>query len=91
MTRAPTAATATPTPPHGLSLGLLGGTGCADLLNRILDSRVLLRADRSDIPYEKGAEAALATAESSGFTVVSVEDDWEAVFPPMPLLSNDAS
>ncbi|QDZ14263.1 HAD family hydrolase [Humibacter ginsenosidimutans] len=37
---------------------------------------------RGDTPYDKGAEKALATSEESGFTVVSVKDDWSAVFPP---------
>jgi hypothetical protein len=39
---------------------------------------------RGDIPYDKGAEAALADAKSNGFTVVSVRDDWATVFPPGP-------
>ena len=40
--------------------------------------------ERGDIPYDKGAEAALAAAERNGFTIVSVKDDWETVFPPFP-------
>ena len=32
---------------------------------------------RGDVPYDKGAEEALA----KGFTVVSVKDDWATVFP----------
>ena len=38
-------------------------------------------SDRGDIPYDKGAEAALAGAEDNGFTVVSVKNDWSTVFP----------
>lgn len=37
--------------------------------------------ERGDIPYVKGAEKALATAEDSGLTVISVRDDWATVFP----------
>ena len=37
-------------------------------------------ADRGDIPYDAGAEQALQVAEKRGWTVVSVKDDWEAVF-----------
>jgi phosphoglycolate phosphatase-like HAD superfamily hydrolase len=36
---------------------------------------------RGDAPYDKGAESALAEAPSKGFTVVSVKEDWETVFP----------
>ena len=36
---------------------------------------------RGDAPYDKGADKALATAGAHGFTVVSVRDDWEHVFP----------
>lgn len=36
---------------------------------------------RGDTPYDKGAEDALAAASAHGFTVVSVRDDWSAVFP----------
>lgn len=35
---------------------------------------------RGDAPYDKGAEDALAQVDSSGFTRVSVKDDWETVF-----------
>ncbi|GAB3574619.1 HAD family hydrolase [Leifsonia lichenia] len=35
---------------------------------------------RGDQPYEKGAEQVLAEAEASGFTRVSVKDDWATVF-----------
>ena len=38
--------------------------------------------DRGDQPYDKGAEDALATAEASRFTLVSVKNDWESVFVP---------
>jgi phosphoserine phosphatase len=38
-------------------------------------------ADRGDIPYDKGAETALAAADSRGWTTVSVKDDWAQVFP----------
>lgn len=38
-------------------------------------------ADRGDVPYDKGAEKALAEAPAHGFTVVSVRDDWLRVFP----------
>lgn len=34
-----------------------------------------------DVAYDKGAEHALAAAETHGFTVISVRDDWEQVFP----------
>jgi phosphoserine phosphatase len=37
--------------------------------------------ERGDAPYDKGAELALAAAEDDGFTVVSVRNDWETVFP----------
>ncbi|MFB7892126.1 HAD family hydrolase [Microbacterium sp. NPDC056044] len=39
-------------------------------------------AGRGDVPYDKGAEQALAAASVHGFTVVSVRDDWSEVFPP---------
>lgn len=35
---------------------------------------------RGDAPYDSGAEDALAAADSSGFTVVSVKHDWKTVF-----------
>ncbi|MEU4016231.1 HAD family hydrolase [Microbacterium sp. NPDC028030] len=37
--------------------------------------------DRGDTPYDAGAEKALAAASDSGYTVVSVRDDWDTVFP----------
>ncbi|MDF2506752.1 MAG: acid phosphatase [Microbacterium sp.] len=37
--------------------------------------------DRGDTPYDAGAEKALAAAADSGYTVVSVKDDWATVFP----------
>lgn len=37
---------------------------------------------RGDAPYDKGAEAVLAEAETSGFTRVSVKHDWASVFAP---------
>jgi phosphoglycolate phosphatase-like HAD superfamily hydrolase len=37
--------------------------------------------DRGDTPYDKGAEQALAAADERGYTVISVRDDWSAVFP----------
>lgn len=37
---------------------------------------------RSDPPYDKGAEQALTAAQTHGFTIVSVRDDWSTVFPP---------
>lgn len=36
---------------------------------------------RGDQPYDKGAEQALVAAPASGFTVVSIRDDWTTVFP----------
>lgn len=36
---------------------------------------------RGDVPYDRGAEAALAGAAADRFTVVSVKNDWSAVFP----------
>lgn len=36
---------------------------------------------RGDVPYDKGAEKALALAPVHGFTTVSVRDDWATVFP----------
>ncbi|MFF2268596.1 HAD family hydrolase [Cellulosimicrobium cellulans] len=36
---------------------------------------------RGDAPYDAGAEQALAAAADHGFTVVSVRDDWNRVFP----------
>lgn len=35
---------------------------------------------RGDTPYDAGAEAALASAADSGYTVVSVRDDWDTIF-----------
>lgn len=37
--------------------------------------------DRGDAPYDAGAEKALAAAADSGYTVVSVKDDWATIFP----------
>ncbi len=37
--------------------------------------------ERGDVPYDKGAEHALAAASDRGFTVVSVKRDWSTVFP----------
>lgn len=37
--------------------------------------------DRGDIPYDAGAEQALADAAERGYTVVSVKHDWTRVFP----------
>ena len=34
-----------------------------------------------DVPYDRGAETALAAASDHGFTVVSVKHDWTTVFP----------
>ena len=36
---------------------------------------------RGDVPYDTGADQALAAAAEHGFTVVSVKDDWTRVFP----------
>lgn len=36
---------------------------------------------RGDLPYDTGAEDALASAHTDSFTVVSVKDDWASVFP----------
>lgn len=36
---------------------------------------------RGDVPYDKGAEQALAEAGARGYTVVSVKQDWSDVFP----------
>ncbi|WP_431279400.1 HAD family hydrolase [Leifsonia poae] len=36
---------------------------------------------RGDVPYDKGAERALAEADARGYTAVSVKDDWSEVFP----------
>lgn len=36
---------------------------------------------RGDVPYDSGAEKALAAAAERGYTVVSVLHDWDAVFP----------
>lgn len=38
-------------------------------------------APRGDAPYDAGAENALAEAAERGYTVVSVGNDWDAVFP----------
>lgn len=35
---------------------------------------------RGDVPYDAGAESALAAASDHGYTVVSVRDDWSTVF-----------
>ena len=40
--------------------------------------------NRGDQPYDEGAEDALRAAEASGFTIVSVKDDWHSVFPVQP-------
>ncbi|HEY4268327.1 MAG TPA: HAD family hydrolase [Galbitalea sp.] len=49
-----------------------------------LSLSLLIRHDddtgRGDEPYDRGAEKALV---DEGFTVVSVKDDWSAVFPPV--------
>jgi hypothetical protein len=37
---------------------------------------------RGDIPYETGADQALAAAARHGFVVVSAKHDWSTVFPP---------
>jgi phosphoserine phosphatase len=37
-------------------------------------------SERGDVAYDKGAEAILADAQSHGYTVVSVKEDWETVF-----------
>ncbi|MCT1479224.1 HAD family phosphatase [Microbacterium sp. p3-SID336] len=45
---------------------------------------LLIRHDdegRGDTPYDTGAEKAVAAAAEQGYTVVSVRDDWAAVFP----------
>ncbi|KJQ53191.1 HAD family hydrolase [Microbacterium sp. SA39] len=39
---------------------------------------------RGDAPYDAGAEKALAAASENEYTVVSVRDDWETVFPSSP-------
>jgi hypothetical protein len=36
---------------------------------------------RGDVPYDKGAEQALAEASERGYTVVSVANDWSRIFP----------
>ena len=36
---------------------------------------------RGDAPYDAGAEKAVAAASDRGYTVVSVKDDWQTVFP----------
>ena len=44
---------------------------------------LLVRHDdsgRGDMPYDKGAEVALAAAAEKGYTVASVKDDWSQVF-----------
>ncbi|GAB3393105.1 HAD family hydrolase [Humibacter soli] len=44
---------------------------------------LLIRHDddgRDDIPYDTGAEQALSAADERGYTVVSVKDDWSAIF-----------
>jgi phosphoserine phosphatase len=48
--------------------------------------------DRGDVPYDKGAEDALAAASdpAAGITVVSVKEDWATVFPE-PLAATTAS
>ncbi|QDZ16872.1 haloacid dehalogenase-like hydrolase [Humibacter ginsenosidimutans] len=46
--------------------------------------------DRGDTPYDKGAEQALAAAADRGYTVISVKDDWEQVFPTAPASTRDA-
>lgn len=37
--------------------------------------------DRGDLPYDAGAELAIAAADERGYVVTSVRDDWETVFP----------
>jgi phosphoserine phosphatase len=36
---------------------------------------------RGDVPYDTGADQALAAAQTHGFTTVSVKHDWSTVFP----------
>jgi phosphoserine phosphatase len=43
---------------------------------------------RGDLPYDKGAEGALAEAHSNGITVVSVKNDWNVVFPEPAALAD---
>ncbi|MNY82809.1 hypothetical protein D3C86_2251420 [compost metagenome] len=52
-----------------------GGSGFALLVHHDDDT------GRGDIPYDKGAENALAAAGSHGYATVSVKDDWTQVFP----------
>ena len=52
-----------------------GRTGLALLVDHDDDT------GRGDTPYETGAEGARASASERGYTVVSVKDDWECVFP----------
>ena len=44
--------------------------------------RLLVRHDDAEreFDYTSGAEQALETADSHGWTVVSVKNDWETVF-----------
>ncbi|UUT35345.1 haloacid dehalogenase-like hydrolase [Microbacterium elymi] len=66
--------------------------GDVDMLRFAQGSRrslaLLVRHDddtgRGDQPYDAGAEEALSAATAHGFTVVSVRDDWETVFPGVP-------
>lgn len=39
---------------------------------------------RDDAPYDAGVEQALAAVADNGYTLVSVRDDWETVFPDSP-------
>ncbi|MGJ4843198.1 HAD family hydrolase [Leifsonia sp. Le1] len=54
------------------------GTGLALLIHHDDDT------GRGDIPYDKGAERALAEADARGYTVVSVKNDWSEIFPAAP-------
>ena len=58
-----------------LDFTLAGRTGLALLVDHDDDT------GRGDTPYETGAEDARGSARERGYTVVSVKDDWECVFP----------
>ncbi|WP_411700846.1 HAD family hydrolase [Conyzicola sp.] len=66
---------------------LAGGNSNGDvpMLDYTSGLRLLIHHDddtgRGDVPYDKGAEAALAAARQNGYTVVSVKNDWSRVFP----------
>jgi hypothetical protein len=54
---------------------------CAQPLRPSLALVVEHDDDARDLAYQSGAEDALALARASGWTIASVRQDWQTVFP----------